>query len=208
MTLQLTQTQWANQIRTFVPQWYFENPDLQEAYVQGLAAVLAAVHQDVYDHFDETMLLTATGDFLDAHGEERSIPRIEGEFDDQYRVRVRNMANQSNCPSLKRIVDALLMVGTATFVEDYNQQLFFNREETFFNRGLVFLEQIYNAFSIIVDKQLHEPFSFLNREYFANREDFVGQAESSQYVFDLILEAVNSAKACGAFYRIIERLET
>lgn len=203
----LTQAQWAEKIRLMLPNWYFEDPNFQEAFTQGLALALATLQGDGYDLRDETFILEATGLFLDAHGEERNIERSEDELDPEYRPRVRNLANRSNCPAIKALVDDLLIQGEAQIVEDFNATIFCNRD-AYLNRSTILITEIYNAFSILVEKQVHDPFSFMDREYFADREDFIGLAESKQQVFDSILESVNRVKACGVFYRIIELLES
>jgi len=53
---------------------------------------------------------------------------------------------------------------------------------------------------------VHEPYSFEGREYFVGRDEFVGTALSSEYVFNLIQEAVNANKGLGTLYRVIEKI--
>ncbi len=201
-----SKAKWKEIWKSLVPNWYFENPDHQEAHVSGFAAMMNQLEQDIEDHVDETFITRAMGLFLETHGDERNIPKLVGEFDAQYAIRVQNLANQSNCPDLKDIIDKLLIAGEATISEDFGIGCFANRE-CFVNRGELLLDPIYNVFNVIVDKQVHEPYSFVDREFFANRGDFVGQAESSDFVFQLILEQVNNNKALGTLYRIIERFE-
>jgi hypothetical protein len=202
----LTQQQWLEKLKRFVPEWFYEEELYQDAYAQGLALILSLTQLDADEHFAETFLLQASGDFIDEQGYERDILRTDGEFDNLYRERVRRLANQSNCPDIKSLVDELLQIGEAEIIEDFEASLFANRG-VHLNRNVFLIDEIYNGFSIIVDKQIHAPYSFLDREYFLNREDFTGQAESSQFVFDLLVEAVNKVKACGIFYRVIERSE-
>lgn len=200
----LTQQQWYEKLRSFVPLWYFETEENQVAHMQAVAAVLEASDDDIIDHCDQTFITKATGEFLDEHGFERSLSRIGLELDPQFRNRIRNLGNKSNCPDLQALIDLFLMVGTATITEDYNSAIFANRE-SFVNRGTVVIDPIEQAFSVLVDKQIHAPYSFVDREYFSDREDYVGTNESSQYVFDLIVQVVNQNKACGVLYRVIER---
>ena len=202
----LTQAQWYAKLRSFFPRWYFQEEQNQTAHLQGLASLLATVQDEVDGHVANTMLLTAAGEYLDEHGLERAVARLTSEMDAEYRIRVQSLANQSNKPAIKAIVDALLINGESIILEDYEAQIFASRE-AFLNRGHLLLEQVFNAFSIVVDPQIHAPYSFCDREYFADRENYIGQAESSQLVFDLILAAVNRVKAFGALVRIIERLE-
>lgn len=203
----LSQSQWFDKLKSLYPSWFFEEELYQVAYLQGFALLLSEIQGDSDAHLLETYILEAHNGFLDAQGDERSIDRIALEFDDQYRVRVQNLTNQSNLPAIKRIVDKLLIVGESTVIEDWEALVFFDRDG-YLNRGEILIDEVYNCFSIIVDKQKHEPYSFLDREEsFCDREFFWGMQESSDYVFSLILEAVNKAKALGVFYRVIERLE-
>lgn len=201
----LTQEQWYQKIRGFVPTWWFEDEENQDAHAYALAKLLADHQVNLEAHIAETFIATATGTTLDDHGSERTIPRLTGEFDAQYRLRVQRLKNQSNCPDLLELINQLLMVGEAEILEDFDSDLFMDRE-AFLNRGDVLIEDIVNVFSVIVDEQKHDPYSFEDREYFIGREDFMGTAESSQYVFDLLAEALSKNKAEGVKYRVIERL--
>jgi len=202
----LSQAQWYAKIKTWVPNWWFEEIENQQAVFQGLAKVLAELEVELDAHITETFICQADGDYLDEHGLERNLTRKTGESDADFCTRIRNLTNSTNCPAIKSLVDDLLEVGEATIVEDYNAAFFCDRE-AFLNRGHLLLDQIYNAFSIIVDKQVHAPYSFLDREYFATRENFIGRNDSAIELFELIVEAVNRAKALGVLYRVIERLE-
>lgn len=203
----LTKQQWYDKLKTFIPSWFFEYEEYQKAHLMGLAAVLEKLQQEVDFHVEQTFIETSDGEYLDAHGDERNTPRITDELDAQYQVRVRSLNNTSNIPAIKALVDKLLIVGESTIREDYNGTVFLN-SGSYLNRSAILFDEIYNAFSIIVDKQLHEPYSFSNRENFLNRTNFVGSGESSDYVFNLIVEAVKKAKALGTLFRVIERLET
>ena len=99
----------------------------------------------------------------------------------------------------------MLINGESTFVEDEDLGIFCNREN-FLNRGELMIAPLFNGFSVIVDNQKHDPYSFVSREYFCDREDFIGEGESSQYIFDLILEVLQN-RYCGTLYRVIERVE-
>lgn len=202
----LTQDQWYEKLRRLVPGWWFEEEDINKAVFHGFAKVLSLLDASLDDHIQETYICESEGAYLDEHGLERNLVRLAGEIDASFCERVRNIVNSSNCPSIKAIVDALLEVGESTFLEDFKDQSFFNRED-FFNRGKIWFDFVHYAFSILVDKQVHEPYSFFSREYFLNREDFYGTNESSLELFQRIVEAVNKAKAFGVAYRLIERLE-
>lgn len=201
----LNADQWYEKIVSFVPSWYFEDKDIQEAHARGLAKILEAIEEDIVDHVNNTFISLAQDSFLDEHGAERDVQRLDDEIDPQYSKRIRNIKNESNCPDIKSAVDDILMVGTSEIREDSKGAVFVNRDE-YVNRGAIVLDPIINVFSILVDKQIHEPYSFVGRENFVERDDFVGTAVSSEYVFNLILETVERNKALGTLYRVIERL--
>jgi hypothetical protein len=200
-----TEQEWYERIVSFIPSWYFEDKEAQEAHARGLAAIMVAIDEDIRDQVNQTFISLSTGDNLNEHGRERSVTRLPGEFDAQYRKRVRNIKNESNRPDIQAAVNNILMVGTAEIREDFQGLAFVSRGE-YVNRGTIILDQIVNAFSILIDKQIHEPYSFVGREFFADREDYVGTVTSSDYVFDLLLEVVNTNKALGTLYRVIERV--
>lgn len=202
----LTQAQWYEKLKTWIPGWWFEETGYNEAVLQGLAAVFSASQQNGDDHQAQTYITRADAPFLDAHGDERNVERLPSESNLTYSTRIRNIVNQSNLPDLKSLVDAVLIAGESTFFEhaDLRTHAFFNRE-SFYNRREIYTDLSYNVFSIVLEKQLHEPYSFLNREYFTNRLDFAGSNESSQDVFDQVAAIVNKAKAGGVMYRITER---
>ena len=199
-----TQAEWLKKLKSFVPQWFFEEEDINEAYFQALALLLATVEQSATDHQKQTFICEAEDGYLDEHGSERKIKRSSGELNPSLAQRIKNISNTTSCPILKQIVDNLLDVGVATIVEDFDNALFFDRD-VYYDRGFILVEQIYNAFSIVVDKQVHAPYSFYDREFFFDREDFIGRQESSLELFNIIIEAVNRSKALGTVYRLIER---
>ena len=200
----LTQEQWLEKIRSFVPNWYFEDEENQIAHAYALAELMRRIELDIEDHVQQTYIGQSTGGNLNDHGDERTTDRITDEFDAQYRVRVQSLKNKSNCPDMKALIDQLLMVGEAEIREDFEGDLFLDRG-VYLSRGEVLISDIVNVFTVVVDEQKHEPYSFLNREYFLDRDEFVGTDVSSQYVFDLLKEALDKSKAEGTSYRIIER---
>lgn len=199
--------QWYDTLKAWVPQWFFEAEDYNSALFYAMARVLEQVGLDIQDTLDQTYLDRASGSYLDLHGDERVVPRLPGENDPPYAVRIKSksLVSQISKPALIRLINQLLIRGVAAIKEDWEGGVFFSRN-SFFNRGEIVLQPIENTFTIVVDKQIHEPYSFFNREHFLDREDYIGTAESSDLVFQLILNAVNDNKALGVFYRIIERL--
>jgi hypothetical protein len=201
-----TKLQWYDRLKGWLPTWWFEQTQNQEAVLMGMAAVLEKLELSLDSHYNETFITLAEGAYLDEHGSERNVLRNTGELDHpSYDYRIRNIVNTTNCPAIKAAVDALLQVGTCTIVEDWEGGAFLNYED-FFNRGELVFDAIINTFSIIVDKQVHSPYSFYDREYFGSRENFLGTNESDLALFNLIIESVNRNKALGTLYRLIERV--
>lgn len=203
-----TQAEWYSTLRSWVPEWFFEQENSNVAVFQSLAKILEASQLDVEDQKMQTFILEATAPYLDLHGYERNVSRSLGEFDPQYalRIRLKSLVSQLSKPSILALVNSLLIRGVASIREDFQGSVFCDREE-FVNRGSIIIEPIDNTFTILVDKQIRGPHSFVDREHFVDRQDFVGNSESSEYIFDLILNAVNENKALGVVYRIIERFD-
>lgn len=200
----MSKQQWYTTLVGWLPDWWVVSGE-DEAILWGMAAVLEKLQASMQDHIAQTYIVGAETGYLDEHGLERNLLRLTGELNPPFADRIRNIVNTANCPAIKTLVDALLDVGEATITEDYNAGSFFNTED-FLNRGELLIEAIYNAFSIIVDNQVHAPYSFFTREDFCDREDFIGTNESSLELFQQIVEAVNAAKALGTVYRLIERV--
>lgn len=203
-----TKEEWFQTLKSWVPEWFFERDANNQGLFYAMAEILTLQGVEIEDTISQTFIDQADGSYLDLHGDERNVDRLSGEFDTQYAVRIKSksLLSQLSKPALLAIINQLLIKGQAAIKEDWEGGTFFNRE-SFFNRGEIVIQPIENTFTIVVDRQLHDPYSFFNREYFVSRGDFIGTTESSDYVFQLILNAVNDNKAFGTLYRIIERLQ-
>ncbi len=91
-----TADQWYEKIKRFVPSWYFEGEEKTICYTRGvfmgLAAVLAQVQDDVDSQQSATFIMSSddVAPVTDLHGDERSIDRLVGESDADYRPRIRD----------------------------------------------------------------------------------------------------------------------
>jgi len=202
----LTKAEWKEKLESFYPRWFFHTEENQDAFMEGIAAIFNQLDQDISDHITETFISTSNNLYLDAHGGERSIDRLSGELDSQYRIRVRNMSNKTDKAAIKDVVDQLLYVGECTILEDWDPKNYVNRE-AFVGRDTIIIDPIQNAFTILIDNQLHDPYTFVDREYFVDRDNHVGASIEDDYLFNIISAAVDDAKALGTLYRIIERPE-
>lgn len=203
----LTQDQWFNKLKGWVPQWFFASAQSQEAYFKALSLILNQLQEGMEEERNATFIMQADAPVLDLHGDERSVTRITDETDGIYKIRVQTLSNSVQKAKIKAIVDALLQNGECIIVEDFEGYAFLDRE-VFLERGeAILFADFYNTFSIIIDSQRPEPFSFLNRENFSDREDFMSGLSTPDVVFDAIINAVNDNKALGVLYRLVERME-
>lgn len=181
-----TQAQWYDKLRMFVPSWWFEQEAHNVAVFQALAKVMATLESDLEAHQTETFIAQADGNFVDAHGEERSISRLPSESDLAYSGRIRNLVNKANSPAIKAMVDALLLVGTCTIREhDLGESIFMSRG-SYCNRREVYTDIFYNSFTIVVSNQ--------------------GVGASADAMMVSLARAVDDAKALGTLYRVSETL--
>lgn len=199
----LTKDQWFLKIKSWLPEWWFEKQNHQVAALYGLAAVLSELDQETDNHLAQTFISQSDAPVLDAHGDERNVDRLDGELNSPYSNRIRHIVNQSNPTALKALVDSLLTRGKSTIREHDTDRIFASRG-SFLNRHEVFTDAFHNVFSIVVDKQVHAPYSFLSRGNFAGRGTFVGTGQSDTARLQAIVAAVNKSKAFGVMYRLTE----
>lgn len=203
----LSKEQWLKKLKGFVPTWVFKGDGTSEAHAifTGMASILELSQKDAEQHIDETLIDKATSEYVDLHGDERSVFKFDMESLAGFRERVKKIVNNSNVPALKKIVDALLIRGESTIIEHNNASGNFLNRESFIDRNIIDYDVLYNAFTILIDFQIPEPTSFYGRESFLDREFLSGSSISSDTVFKNIIDAVNSNKVYGTVYRLIER---
>lgn len=203
----LTQQQWYDKIKTLVPQWMWQKEVTIRAWAMALSKIAEAQQGKVQEHLDAAYIMRSTAGELDSHGTERSTPRLDNELDSDYAVRVQNLFNQSSVPALNALIDKVLVAGTCRIQEDFNSIPFCD-SGSYASRACIFLtDPLVNTFSIVVDKQTHAPYSYIDRAYFCDRESFAGTDVSLDRVFNSILKIGNDSKALGTFFRIYELLE-
>src|SRR4051812_27763030 len=86
----LTQDQWFEKIKKFVPSWYFEKYVYAPAVFKAVAAVFQAIQEDTDDAQASTFILQSAAPVDDLHGDERNLPRGSGESDGSYNFRIQN----------------------------------------------------------------------------------------------------------------------
>jgi hypothetical protein len=201
----LTKAQWLKKLKQSVPKWVFEKGNDTEAVFDGMAELLYQAQLNHEDHIRQTFIDTADEEFLDIHAEERSVERSAGDSINTYRDKIKNILNKSNCPDLKALVDAVLIVGESTFIENHQSNINFLNRGSFLNRNIINFKFLYNAFTILVDYQVPEAVTFANRGNFLSRNDTLGANDSLISVLQNAVDIVNKNKAFGTVYRLIER---
>ena len=203
----LTQDQWYEKLKSWVPGWFFESEYYNVSIFRAIAKLLSQA-QDVSDqNFAQTFILQAVDEFLDAHGDERNIIRIPGEPNSLYAKRVQQIVNNSDRPDIQALVDSFLITGTAKIIEHQIEGPYLNRQ-TFCNRKFIFTNRRhYNYFTVLIDKQIPISNSFLNRDAYTNRQNYLGTIGplSIDLLLAIINAAINKARAAGVFYRLIEQ---
>lgn len=199
----LTKEQWFLKLRSWVPSWVFEEEKTNVALFRGIARLLSEIDADKDTLIAQTFIDQAT-DYLDQHGSERDVLRLSGELNPPYRVRIKSngIVFLGDKPDLAALINKILIRGIASIKEDWEGGTFIG--QSYLNRGEVLVENTKDVFTIVVDRQVHEPFSFLGG-YFVG-DSYCGATESNPELFELIVETVNANKAFGSLYRVIERL--
>ncbi len=182
----LTQAQWYEKIKGWVPTWFFSNPGYQTAVFQAIAKLLESADIEMRAQFDETFITRAMSLMLDQHGYERGILRYVDETDANYAERIRNLANVLTPSSLEVIANAFLLTGEAKIMEHSIQGIFCDRE-SFLNRQEVFSDINYNTFSVVIPYQ--------------------GVTLAAERALIAIATTINNSKALGTLYRIVETTE-
>jgi hypothetical protein len=177
----MTQEKWFAKLKGFLPGWFWEKEDINVAIMGSVAKVLEVLDADREEHIDNTFITKAEGEFVDLHGDERSVERLADEDDTPYSGRIRSLKNQSNFPAIKRAVDSILVVGECELLEEATWGPFASRG-TFANRNENIFEASKNAFAVRIQP-------------------------GNDSVFPSIVAAINDAKAHGVLYRVIELRE-
>lgn len=198
--------EWIEKIKSWVPGWFYQERTIEQAVISAIAKVLSDVDIEIENQIAQTFVDKAVGGYLALLGDERGLSRFKGEFDNAFRKRIKSAAIQSNAnyPSLIDLINKVLVRGKAIKKEDFEIGLYFSRN-SFLNRGEISVDPIKDAFTIVIDRQVHEPYSFVTRESFIGRESYFGQAETSTKVFESLINIVNQNKAFGTVFRIVER---
>lgn len=177
-----TQDEIFAELRKLYPRWLLdlfgsigsEGTESGETLIRACYQALAEANHDVElaveAAVEQTYIDQATGRWLDLHGSERSKPRLTGEQDPPYRVRIRAIENMVTRPAIIARVAAMLLVTAPKWYlfEHENDAPFYSRG-AFLNRDArAFAER--EAFTLFIPPQVP---GFLD-DAFYNRESFIG----------------------------------
>jgi len=200
----LSREQWLSKIQTWVPTWFWEREQYNVAVFAALAATAASAQADAEGMVSETFLEEAAGAYLDLHGLERSVERVEDETDATYRPRIQNLISSTTKARIKEIVDKVLAEGECEVREGFQDLLFCDRDQ-YCDDDEPLIDQTFNFFLILVDRQAPDPLSFVDRSDYADRDTFASYDSGSSSVYERVVSAVNKTKALGVTYMIVER---
>lgn len=199
----LTKQEWFLKLKSWVPSHFHDKP-VHDAHFYALARVLSSIQENIQSELNQAYIDYADDDYLAIHGDERSIPRLENENTNLYRLRLKNIGSKVDKNALKRIIDNILLNGEAVIYDDFDGGPFLNRSH-FLNCREILFDRAYNAFTVVIDNQIPVPDVNLNRGDFLNRGEFLFGGETTENLYSLLIEAINHFKALGTMYRLIER---
>jgi hypothetical protein len=201
----LTQDQWYEKLKGFVPAWWFTQAKYAPAVFQGIAAMFAALQVDADDQFAATFLEQSGAPVLDVMGSERSVTRLTSETNASYAARIQRITSHTDLPAIKAAIDALLVNGTCTIAESPLDNPYIHRN-AYCGRDNYLTEMRQNFFWILLPSQtqVHTPYDFCARSVYAARGNYVGTQGTTSPVYDSIIALVNRMKAFGVMYGIVE----
>lgn len=209
----ITQQQYFDKITKFVPSWWFTTYKYTPALFQAIAGVFSQISADCDDQQRETFITQANAPFLDLHGEERTKPRVVGELDPAYALRIQQITSQTDYADLLANINNVLLVKGAKILQPPKDKLYLSRG-SFCSRDEYIDSFGLNYFIVVIPKQQHPHYTFVfNAEApgfspYANRGNFCGSNDSSSYVFANLINMINDQKAFGMMYSIVESTKT
>ena len=99
------------------PGFIAEPDEVLDATIRIAVSMLARIEAAGETLHARTFIDLADGAWLDQHGKERSVLRLEGETDAAYRPRVKQIEDKVTRPAILAAVDAILLVGTSRMEE-------------------------------------------------------------------------------------------
>jgi|SRR5665213_449169 len=207
-----TKSQWAAKLKSFVPGWWFQEGSYFAAAVfNAAAAVFATLDQDQEDMLNTTFITRSAAPVEDLLGDERSKTRLTGETNPNYATRIQRITSFTDAPDILAAVNAILSNPGAKLLEAPTDSPYCSRG-TFLSRDNYLSAFLDNYFAIVVPLQNHVPYTFAfdgneataQQLYFASRKNFVGNSGSSEAIYPALIALVNSMKAFGVLFRVIE----
>ena len=114
--------------RNSLPSWFFQIPRSEEV-LNAFVAIFDRVRTNIGERATQSLILTATGVWLEQHSADRGTQRQDGETDPALRARIRNAEKSVTRPDIlslaQDIVDAELIAGAVVGVELKRDKAFF-----------------------------------------------------------------------------------
>lgn len=212
----MTQEQWFERLRSWVPSWFLEQDIVVRAHLWALAGLIQQNEANAIDYFDATFIGRAEGRFLDHLGLERNRARKTNETDVQYRPRIRTLSGQADKPSIQDV--ATSQNGPLAFVQEDWSDTHFADINTFANVGhllmgtpnppwrnrfYVFLDRVANRFTYARYASVDAYASAGNFAVDVN-ENFEEEVPG-QTSLDDVFDAINAVRAAGVRFTLVER---
>ena len=194
---------WVNKLYSIVPKWFINSGKHTNSVVYGMAAMLDALQNDVKETVDQTFISKAVGEYLDWHGSERGVERIEGESDKAYRARIISFADSSNLAAIKRIIDSVLLEGSSLVYDttDARLGLYCDRKNYLGSNSLLRYGPTVNCFTVIIPEQRPKVSSFFGSSFF-NEPSYFSHASNVKDILDGLINLVNESKAVGVTWEM------
>lgn len=179
----LTKNQWFAKLKSWVPSWVFENQDVNVAIFMSIARLLQAVEEEAEFLKRQTSLDDAEGAYLDLHGKERDVLRVENESDTTYRERIRSLDLTMTPQSILNLVNRLLPGDDAAQIENESAALAdVDLVADCLDSVWLNPRRLYNRFTIIIPKQ--------------------PEGVDENILLPIILKAISDNKAFGTLFDV------
>lgn len=180
----LTQEQWFQRLKAWVPGWYFEGDEAEvsEAVFYAMAKLLSQMDTERAELLAFTFIDESTTPYLELLGDERSVDRLSGESDALYRQRIktRNISSKCSYPEINTIAQDAITVNVVVR-EDFSYGTFCDAG-SYLNCGDILFDWVENGgFSVIIDPG-------------ADPDEVTA-----------MITSINTNKAFGVLYRVVER---
>jgi hypothetical protein len=175
---------YAGYVKSLMPGW--RQGETYDALAYAIAKVFREMTLSIESHYNETFLQTAEAERLDQYGEERGIPRLDGESDTAYRTRIvtRSVINKSAVEAaIEQAIEDVYPLETITYqlYEWYGYGPY--TELGFLDIDMVNVDKGYNQFLI----EITSPLPVIDRAlFYSSLIDLVAEVNAFGVFFDIV----------------------